>query len=166
MKFPAASNSRIAGGGTQQSACGGSSAAYLSLLSRLLGRFVTQTWSCESTKIPETCPSIHLFGNGFGQYGSTSNLGTPPGAAANAAASASKAIPARIFGFIRYLLGSCKYTPVRGWGKQSCLRAGFQPAWRRGRLGRWKPARLPACRQDCPPHVGRMKFVAESCIVA
>src|SRR5215469_18616942 len=60
----------------QQSACGGSSAAYLSLLSSVRGRLFTQMWSCESTKMPPTCPSIQLLGSGFGQKGSGSNFGT------------------------------------------------------------------------------------------
>jgi hypothetical protein len=36
-----------------------------------------QMWSLRSTAIPETCPSIQLPGNGFGQYGSGWNFGTP-----------------------------------------------------------------------------------------
>src|SRR5690348_1696448 len=80
--LPARSNSITGGAGAQQSACGGFSAAYLSLLSSDRGRLVTQMWSCESAKIPATCPSIQLLGSGLGQYGSGSNFGTFGAAAA------------------------------------------------------------------------------------
>src|SRR5215469_7332164 len=66
----------MGGAGTQQSPCGGLSAAYLSFACRLLGRLATQMWSWESTKIPPMPPSIQLLGRGLGQYGSGSNFGT------------------------------------------------------------------------------------------
>src|SRR5215469_517740 len=70
----------------QQSAWGGFSAPYLSLLSSVRGRLLTQMWSCESTKMPPTCPSIQLFGSGFGQKGSGSNFGAVYAAAVRAKA--------------------------------------------------------------------------------
>ena len=42
-------------------------------------------WPRLSTATPDTCPSIQLFGSGFGQNGSTWNCGTPPTRCAAAA---------------------------------------------------------------------------------
>src|SRR5712671_1705502 len=64
------------GAGTQHFAVGGLVAASRSPRVRLLGRWMIQTWSRSSTAMPPTCPSVQLFGNGFGQNGSTSNFGT------------------------------------------------------------------------------------------
>src|SRR5687768_2755001 len=40
------------------------------------GRCVIHTWSRESTATPATAPMIHRLGSGFGQNGSTLNVGT------------------------------------------------------------------------------------------
>src|SRR5215469_7709460 len=42
----------------------------------VLGRWITQMWSCESTAMPGIWPVIHLLGRGLGQVRSRSNLGT------------------------------------------------------------------------------------------
>ena len=39
------------------------------------GRWIIQICPCESTVMPPTWPRIQLFGSGFGQDGSTANLG-------------------------------------------------------------------------------------------
>src|SRR5580692_11353170 len=64
------------GGSLQQSAMGGVSSASSSISVKSLGRSYTQTLSSLSTAKPVMPPIFHLFGSGFGQFGSSLNLGT------------------------------------------------------------------------------------------
>src|SRR5580704_7465556 len=62
------------------------------------GRWLIQTLSSLSTKMPPICPKIQLFGSGLGQLASISNFGaccatTAVPMNANAAAPASAAVP-------------------------------------------------------------------------
>src|SRR6266550_8702751 len=50
------------------------------------GRWLIQTLSSLSTKMPPICPRIQLFGSGFGQLASISNLGVASAAMTSAAA--------------------------------------------------------------------------------
>src|ERR1700724_339869 len=53
-----------------------------------------QMWSWASTETPIVWPRIQWFGNGFGQSGSTSNLGAMTVAASTAAFFSSTVVPA------------------------------------------------------------------------
>src|SRR5271168_440371 len=75
MTLPFLSMWIIEGGRTQQSAIGGVSSASSSMSVRSFGRSYTQTLSSLSTANPVTPPIFHLFGRGFGQSGSSLNLG-------------------------------------------------------------------------------------------
>src|SRR6186713_1928670 len=57
---------------------GGVNAAPFSSSVSERGRWITQTWPCASTVMPPTWPRIQLFGSGFGQEGSTANVGMSP----------------------------------------------------------------------------------------
>src|SRR5262245_13759907 len=60
----------------QHSAIGGLSSAPRSLLwSPPAPRWMIHTWSCSSTHAPMVQPKSQLLGSGFGQSGSTSNIG-------------------------------------------------------------------------------------------
>ena len=75
-KLPSGSNSTIGGAGRQHSPVGGSAAAPTSVRGfKLACRWITNTWSRESTPTPTTEPNNQWLGNGFGQNGSTSKRG-------------------------------------------------------------------------------------------
>ena len=80
-RLPSASNSRTGGADTQHFDRGGVSAAAFSSSVGERGRWTIQMWSCSSTATPPTCPTIQLFGNGFGQDASTAKVGISPAAA-------------------------------------------------------------------------------------
>ena len=73
---PSESNSITIGAGTQHSLVGGSWTAPVSSSVSVSLRWVTQTWSCTSTKTDVTAPMIQSFGISCGQVGSTSCVGT------------------------------------------------------------------------------------------
>src|SRR5277367_4793595 len=75
MRSPAGLNTSTDGAGRQHFERGGLSAAPFSSSVRERGRWNTQILSCASIVMPPTWPRIQLFGNGFGQYGSTRNAG-------------------------------------------------------------------------------------------
>src|ERR1700687_1384083 len=82
----------IDGPGVQQSPGGGVTVRYFSSSASVLGRWLIQTWSCESTATPENSPKVQLLGSAFGQGGYTSNVGPPaPGVRPCAAAASSRA---------------------------------------------------------------------------
>ena len=62
----------------QQSALGGLSSdpEKRSLVSRPPGRCTTKRWSCRSTAMPPIGPIAQFSGNGFGNVGSYSKIGT------------------------------------------------------------------------------------------
>jgi len=59
----------------QHFARGGSKLAAFSSSVSVLGRWITQMWSCASTATPAAWPISQLFGSGFGQDASTWNFG-------------------------------------------------------------------------------------------
>src|ERR1700736_3247864 len=81
-RSPAGLNAITAGGGTQHSPAGGTTAAAFSFSSKSRGRLSTQITSYLSTYIPVMPSKVHLFGNSLGQVGSYLYLGGPPGAGA------------------------------------------------------------------------------------
>src|SRR5215467_13253567 len=77
MMSPAGLNASTGGAALQQIEIGGLSMDPRSLLFRLATpRCVTQTLSCASTETPMTLPKRASPASGFGQNGSTSNIGT------------------------------------------------------------------------------------------
>src|ERR1700674_713584 len=73
MRFPAWSYSRIGGATLQHSPTFRSAA--LKLFSTVSGRWMVHTWSWSSVETPMVEPVTQWFGSGFGQNGSTSNMG-------------------------------------------------------------------------------------------
>src|SRR5208283_1840858 len=61
---------------------GGACRAISASLSVMSFRLTMKTLSCASTHTPLTCPIIQYSGNGFGQFGSTTNCGPRPCACA------------------------------------------------------------------------------------
>src|SRR5271170_4964394 len=57
---------------------GGACRAISPSLSVMLFRLTMKTLSCASTHTPLTCPVTQFSGNGFGQFGSTTNCGPGP----------------------------------------------------------------------------------------
>ena len=74
---PSVSNSRTGGAAFQMER--------VSLDCSVDGRCVIQTWSWASTVTPATAPRIQWLGSGFGQKGSTLNVGTADGDAGDCA---------------------------------------------------------------------------------
>src|SRR5579862_4051897 len=74
---------------------GGACCADRSSFSVRLRRFTIKTLSWASTHTPPTCPVVQLFGKGFGQEASTSNLGAAPCARASGAQKTAHAQTAR-----------------------------------------------------------------------
>ena len=72
--LPSWSNSTTEGAGLQHLTLGVVEARF-SRASRVPGRWLTQMWSCASTKIPPIWPKIHWFGSVFGHDGSIWNFG-------------------------------------------------------------------------------------------